>query len=81
MLPAQFAQAPVIDAEVVRHLVDNGLADLAGDLLLGLANRADRVAVDGDPAGQDPGVPSRPAGQGDTLVEPAGRAAPRRARP
>jgi hypothetical protein len=70
VLPAQFAQAPVIDAEVVGDLVDDGLADLAGDLLVGLADRGDRLAVNGDPVGQDPGVPGRPVGEGDALVEP-----------
>ena len=45
VLPAQFAQPPVIDAEVVRDLVDDGPADLLGDLLLSPAGRADRPAM------------------------------------
>ena len=31
-------------------------ADLVGNLLLGAADRADGLAVDGDVIGQDPGV-------------------------
>jgi hypothetical membrane protein len=68
-LPAKFAQAGVVDAEVVGDLVDDGPADLVGDLVLGLADRADRLVVDGDPVGQDPRVAGCPAGQRDALVE------------
>jgi hypothetical protein len=54
VLPAEFAEPVVIDAEVVGDLVDDGPADLVGDLLLGLAGRTDLPAVDGDPVGQHP---------------------------
>jgi hypothetical protein len=64
VLPAQFAQALVIDAEVVSDLVDDGAADLVCDVVPGWAGRADRLAVDGDPVGQDPGISRRPAGEG-----------------
>ncbi len=55
VLSAEFAEPVVVDAEMVGDLVDDGTADLAGDLLLGAADRADRLAVDGDAVGQDPG--------------------------
>jgi len=55
VLSAEFAEPVVVDAEMVGDLVDDGTADLAGDLLLGAADRADRLAVDGDADGQDPG--------------------------
>jgi hypothetical protein len=58
---------------MVRDLVDDGTADLAGDFLLGAA---DRLAVDGDAVGQDRGVLGRAAGERDALLEAeqAGRA-------
>src|SRR6266568_10242 len=67
--PAKFAEPFVVDAEVVRDLVDDGAAHLVGDLVLGAADRADLAAVDDDPVGQDPGVLGGPAGQRDALVE------------
>src|SRR6266571_868489 len=67
--PAEFAEPFVVDAEVVRDLVDDGAAHLVGDLILGAADRADLAAVDDDPVGQDPGVLGGPAGQRDALVE------------
>ena len=41
---------------MVGDLVDDGAADLAGDLVLGAADGADRLAVDRDAVGQHPGV-------------------------
>jgi len=54
VLPAEFAEPVVINAEMVGDLVDDGTADLVIDLLLGAADGADRRPVDGDPVGQDP---------------------------
>jgi hypothetical protein len=66
----------VVDAEMVGDLVDDGPPDLVGDLLLGAADCADGLAVDGDAVGQHTGVLRRAAGQRDALVKPeqAGRA-------
>jgi len=55
LLPAEFAKPAVVNAEMVSNLVDDSTADLVGDLLLGAADRADRLAVDGDAVGQDMG--------------------------
>ncbi len=68
--PAEFAEPGVVDAEVVGDLVDDGPADLAGDLLLAEADRADRLPVDGDPVGQHPRVLRGAAGERDALVQP-----------
>ncbi len=51
-------------------LVDDGAADLVVDLLLGAADCADRLPVDGDPVGQDSRVLRCAAGERDTLVKP-----------
>jgi len=61
---------------MVGDLVDDSMADLVSDLLLAVAGRADRLAVDGDAIGQDSRVLRRAAGERDALVEPeqAGRA-------
>ena len=69
-LPAQFAEPVVVNAEMVGDLVDNGAADLLGDLLLVAADRANRLPVDGDPVGQDPCVLRRAASERDALVQP-----------
>ena len=50
--PAELVEALLLDAEVVRDLVDDGDRDLVDDLVLGLADVADRLAVDHDPVGQ-----------------------------
>lgn len=50
--PAEFAEPGVVNAEVVGDLVDDGAADLVSDLLLGAADRADCLLVDGDPVGE-----------------------------
>jgi len=68
-LPAEFGEAAVVYAEVVGDLVDDGPADLVGDLLLGAADRADRQAVDRDLIGQHACVLGCSAGEGDALVE------------
>src|SRR6185312_12891606 len=75
VLPAEFGEAIVVDAEVVGDLVHDRPADLVGDLLLGTADGADLQAVDGDPVGQHPGVVRGAVGERDALVEPeqAGR--------
>jgi hypothetical protein len=52
VLPAEFAEPGVVNAEVVADLVDDGAADLVGDLVLAVADRADRLLADGDPVGQ-----------------------------
>ena len=77
-LPAEFAEPLVIDAEVVGDLVDDGTANLVSDLLLGAADRADRLAVNADVVGQDTGVLGSAAGERDALVQPeqAGGPAP-----
>ena len=54
VLPAEFAEPVVVDAEMVGDLVDDGPADLVGDVRLGAADRADGLAVDGDAVGQYP---------------------------
>jgi two-component system, NarL family, sensor kinase len=70
-LPAQFPQPGIVDAEVVRDLVDDGPPDLFADLVLGPADRADGPAVDRDAVGQHPRVAGRrPVGERDPLVEP-----------
>ena len=76
VLPAELAEPVVVNAEMVGDLVDDGAADLGRDLLLGVADRADRLPEDGDAVGQHPGVLGRAAGERDALVEPeqAGRA-------
>src|SRR5450755_1584785 len=60
--PAQLGEACVIDAEVVRDLVDNRPADLLQHLGLGVADRADGPPVDRDPVRQDLGGLRGPAG-------------------
>lgn len=55
---------------MVGDLVDDGPADLVGDLSFGAADGADRLAVDRDAVGQHPGVLGGPAGERDALVEP-----------
>jgi hypothetical protein len=75
VLPAEFPESAVVNAEMVRDLVDDGTADLVGDLLLGMALRADRLVVDGDAIGQHARVLRRAAGERDALIQPeqAGR--------
>ena len=65
----------MVHAEMVSDFVDNGPADLFGDLLLGAADRTDCLAVDGNAVGQHPGVLGGAAGERDALVQPeqAGR--------
>ena len=70
LLPAEFPEPVVVDAEMVGDLVDDGTADLVSDLLFGAAGRADRLAVDGDAVGQHSRVLRRAAGERDALVEP-----------
>src|SRR5690348_18452668 len=62
---------------MVRDLMDDRAAHLFGDLFLGTADRADRLAVDDDPVGQDPGVLGGPAGERHALVQPERAARPR----
>ena len=68
-LPAEFYEPVVVNAEMVRDLMDDGTADLVRDLLLGLADDADRLAIDGDPVGEDARIIRCTAGQGDALVK------------
>ena len=77
-LPAEFPQPGVIDAEVVRDLVDDGPPHLFGDLVLGPADRADGQPVDRDAVRQHPRVAGcRAAGERDPLVKPEQPARPR----
>ena len=69
-LPAEFVEPVVIDAEEVADLVDDGPADLVGDLIDGVAQRADRPAVDGDAVRQHHGVLAAAVGEGNALVQP-----------
>src|SRR3954447_26939820 len=68
--PAQFVEAGVVDAEVVRDLVDDGDRDLLDHLVLGLADVADGLAVDHDPVGQRAAVLPAALGQRVALVQP-----------
>src|SRR3954466_6942605 len=68
--PAELVQAVVVDAEVVRDLVDDGDRDLLDDLVLGLADVTDRQPVDHDPVGQRPAVLPAALGQRVALVQP-----------
>jgi MFS family permease len=68
-LPAQFAEPVVVDAEVMGDLVDDSPAHLVGDLLLGPADREDRLRVDRDVIGRDHRVRGCAVGQRDALVE------------
>jgi hypothetical protein len=52
-LPAEFCEPVVVNTEMVGDLMDDGTADLVRDLLLGLADGADRRAIDGNPVGED----------------------------
>jgi hypothetical protein len=54
---------------MVGDLVDDGPADLVGDLSVGAADGADCLAVDGDAVGQYPRVLRRATGERDALVE------------
>jgi hypothetical protein len=54
---------------VVGDLVDDGDRDLLDHVLLGLADVADRLAVDHDPVRQRPAVLPAALGQRETLVE------------
>src|SRR5688500_17098061 len=53
LVPAQLLEAVVVDAEVVRDLVDHGDADLADDVLLVLGHGAQGPAVQGHAVGHD----------------------------
>jgi hypothetical protein len=55
---------------VVGDLVDDGDQDLVDDVVLGLADVADRLAVDHDPVRQRPAVVPAALGQRVALVEP-----------
>jgi hypothetical protein len=67
VLPAEFAEPVVVNAEMVGDLVDDGTADLVVDLLLGAADGADRRPADGDLVGQDPRVLRCAAGERDGM--------------
>src|SRR3712207_3661088 len=68
-VPAELVQPVVVDAEVVRDLVDDGDRDLLDDLLGGRADVTDRLAVDHDPVGQRAAVLPAALGQRVALVE------------
>src|SRR5215218_10317712 len=67
--PAELVQPVVVDAEVVRDLVDDGDRHLLDHLVLGLADVADGLAVDHDPVGQGAAVLPAAVGQRIALVE------------
>src|SRR5688572_26265362 len=50
--PAELVETVLLDPEVVRDLVDDGDGDLLDDVVLGLADVADGLAVDHDPVRQ-----------------------------
>src|SRR4051812_35285386 len=68
--PAEGVELLLLDAEVVRDLVDDGDRDLLGHLVLVLADVADRRAVDHDPVRQGAAVVGAALGQRIPLVEP-----------
>src|SRR5690606_32957012 len=69
-VPAELVEALVVDAEVVRDLVDDRHRDLVDDLLTRVADRERGLAEDRDAVGQRAGGPPVVAlGQGDALVE------------
>src|SRR3954447_1622439 len=68
--PAQFVQAGLVDPEVVRDLVHDGHRDLLDDVVDGVADVADRLAIDHDPVRQRPAVLPAALGQRVALVEP-----------
>ena len=65
--PAEFVQAVVVDAEVVGDLVDDGDGHLVDDLLLGLADVQQGLAIDRDRVGQRTRVGGVALGQRDAL--------------
>src|SRR3954471_9959841 len=67
--PAEFVQAVVVDAEVVRDLVDDGDRDLVDHVVLGLADGADRLAVDHDPVRKGAAVVPASLGERIALVQ------------
>src|SRR3954465_723895 len=67
--PAEFVEPGVVDAEVVRDLVDDGDRDLLDHLVLALADVADGLAVDHDPVRQRAAVLPAAVGQRVPLVE------------
>ena len=69
-LPAELVQAPVVDAEVMADLMDDGPPHLLYHFGLTVADGADRLPVDDDPIWQRPGVVRRAPGQRNTAVEP-----------
>src|SRR4051812_17806322 len=68
--PAELVQPLLRDAEVVRDLVDDGDRDLLDDVVRGLTDVADRLAVDHDPVRQLAAVLPAPLAERDSLVEP-----------
>ena len=67
--PSQLVETVVVDAEVMRYLVDDRTADLVDYFLDCVAVRADRPPVNGDPVGQYAGIVAA-ARQRHSLVEP-----------
>src|SRR5688572_14758383 len=67
--PAEFVQAVVVDAEVVRDLVDDGDQHLLDDVVLRLADVADGLAVDHDPVRQVTAIVPAALGQRVALVQ------------
>lgn len=65
----EFAQALVVDAEVVAELVEDRLADLLADIVVGRADGLDVLLVEGDSIGHHEVVVLAALRQGDALVE------------
>src|SRR6185312_14485092 len=62
-------QPGVVDAEVVGDLVHDGDRDLLDHVVLGLADRQDRLPVEGDPVRQQAAVVVPALGQRDAFVQ------------
>src|SRR5690606_17765585 len=67
--PSQLMQPLLVNAEIVRDLVDHGDGDLLDHLLLVLADVQDRLAVDGDRVGKRTAVMTVALGEGDAPVD------------
>lgn len=65
----QLLKAVVTDAEVVGKLVEDRLANLVADFVVGLADGLDGLLVDGDLVGRDEVVVLASPGEGYAVVE------------
>src|SRR6202048_2985147 len=67
--PTQFVKPLVVDAEMMRDLVDHRDRDFVDDLILVFADLEQRLAVDGDGVGQRARVPRITFGQCHTVIQ------------